>query len=77
MFIFQLGQPLVPCADAVVMSLPPAIHRLSPMEQDKILSNKNSYPQIALIIQSEMDKMVLTDQQSEDLNFLCYKLENG
>jgi hypothetical protein len=50
MFIFQLGQPLVPCADAVVMSLPPAIHRLSPMEQDKILSNKNSYPQIALII---------------------------
>jgi hypothetical protein len=77
MFIFQLGQPLVPCADAVVMSLPPAIHRLSPMEQDKILSNKNSYPQIALIIQSEMDKMVLTDQQSEDLNLLCYKLENG
>jgi hypothetical protein len=59
------------------MPLPPTIHRLSPMEQDKILSNKNSYPQIALIIQSEMDKMVLTDQQSEDLNLLCYKLENG
>ena len=77
MFIFQLGQPLVPCANAVVMPLPPTIHRLSPMEQDKILSNKNSYPQIALIIQSEMDKMVLTDQQSEDLNLLCYKLENG
>jgi hypothetical protein len=45
------------------------------MEQDKILSNKKFYPQIALIIQSEMDKMVLTDQQSEDLNLLCYKLE--
>ena len=44
MFIFQLGQPLVPCADAVVLPLPPAIHRLAPMEQDKILSNKNSYP---------------------------------
>ncbi len=24
-----------------------------------------------------MNKMVLTDQQSEDLNLLCYKLENG
>ena len=44
-FIFQLGQPLVPCAAAVVMPLPPvAIHRLSPIEQDKILSNKNGYP---------------------------------
>jgi hypothetical protein len=77
MFIFQLGQPLVPCADAVVMPLPPAIHRLSLMEQDKILSHKNSSPQIALIIQSEMEKMVLTDQHIEDLDLICYKLENG
>lgn len=29
-FIFQLGQPLVPYAAAVTMSLPPTIHRLSP-----------------------------------------------
>ena len=29
-FIFQLSQPLVPYAVAVVMPLPPAIHRLSP-----------------------------------------------
>jgi hypothetical protein len=41
MLIFQLGQPLVPCAAAVMMPLPPvAIHRLSPIEQDIILSNK-------------------------------------
>ena len=78
MFLFQLGQPLVPCAATVVMPLPPvAIHRLSPMEQDRILSNKNSFPQIASIIESKMDKMVLTDQQIEDLNLICYKLQKG
>ena len=77
-FLFQLGQPLVPCGAAVVMPLPPvAIHRLSPIEQDKILSNKNSYSQIASIIESKMDKMVLTDQQIEDLNIICYKLQKG
>ena len=31
MFLFQLGQPLVPCATAVMMPLPP-IHRLSPIK---------------------------------------------
>ena len=72
MFLFQLGQPLVPSAAAVVMPLPPvAIHRLSPIEQDRILRNKNSYPQIASIIESKMDKMVLTDEQIEDLNIIC------
>jgi len=77
MFLFQLGQPLVPCAAAVVMPLPPAIHRLSPIEQDRILSNKNSYPKIARIIEEKMDKMVLTDEQIEDLNLICYKLQKG
>ena len=43
----------------------------------QILSNKNSYPQIASIIESKMDKMVLTDQQIEDFNLICYKLETG
>ena len=44
-YIFQLGQPLVTCAAAVVMPVPPVgIHKLSPMEQDRILSNKSSYP---------------------------------
>ncbi len=77
MFTFQLGQPLVPCATAVMMPLPPAIHRLSPIEQDRILSNKNSYPQIAIILELKVDKMVLTDEQIEDLNLIRYKLENG
>ena len=72
MFVFQLGQPLVPCAAAVVMPLPPiAIHRLSPIEQDRILSNKNSYPQIASISKSKMDQMGFTDQQIEDFNLIC------
>ena len=78
LFLFNLGQPLAPYAAAVVIPLPPTpIHRLSPMEQDRILSNKNSYPQIASIIESKMDKMVLTDQQIEDLNIICYKLQKG
>ena len=78
MVLFQLGQPFVPCAAAVVMPLPPvAIHRLSPIERDIILSNKNGYPQIATIPESKVDKMVLTDQQIEDLNLICYKLEKG
>ena len=79
MFTFQLGQPLVPFATAVMMPLPPAIHRLSPMnyEQERILSNKNYSPQIASIIESKMDKMVLTDEQINDLNLICYKLQKG
>ena len=60
------------------MPLPPVdIDRLLPIEQDRILSNKNSYPQIASIIESKMDKMFLTDEQIEDLNFICYKLQKG
>jgi len=44
-FMFLISQPLIPCAAAVVMALPPAIHRLSPIEQDKILINEKYYPQ--------------------------------
>ena len=77
MFLFQLGQQLVRCAAAVMLPVPPAIERLSPFEQDRILGNKNSYPQIAPIIESKMDKMVLTDDQIEDLNLICYKLQKG
>jgi hypothetical protein len=50
------------------------VNRLSPIEQNRILTNKNSYPQMAPIIESKIDKMVLTDQQIEDLNLICYKL---
>ena len=78
MFIFQLGQPLVPCAAAVVMPLPPvAIHRLSPMEQDRILSNKNSYHQIATIPESKVDKIRLTNDQMKEFNNLALQLNSG
>ena len=75
-FMFAISQPLVPWAAAVVMPLPPAIHRLGPIEESITRTQKN-YPQIASIIESKMDKMVLTDQQIEDLNSICYKLEKG
>lgn len=77
MFLFQLGQALVPCTAAVMLPLPPAIERLSPFEQDIILGNKNYYPQIAPIIESKIDKMVLTDEQIDNLNLICYKLQKG
>jgi hypothetical protein len=78
MFIFQLGQPLVPCAAAVVMPVPPvAIHRLSRIEQDRILSNKNSYPQIATIAESKVDKIRLTNDQIKEFNNLALQLNNG
>jgi hypothetical protein len=77
MFIFQLGQPLVPCAAAVVMPLPPTIHRLSPIEQDRILSNKNSYPQIASIVESKVDKIRLTNDQIKQFDILAQELNHG
>ena len=78
MFLFQLGQPLVPCAAAVVMPLPPiAIHRLSPIEQDRILSNKNSYPQIAHILEEKVDKIRLTNEQIKEFNNLAIELNSG
>jgi hypothetical protein len=46
LFIFQVGQPLVTCTNAVIIPLPTAIERLLTFEQDKILGNKNYYPQI-------------------------------
>ena len=78
MFLFQLGQPLVPCAAAVMMPLPPiAIHRLSPIEQDKILSNKNSYPQIAHILEEKVDKIRLTNDQIKQFTNLAIELNSG
>ena len=78
MFLFQLGQPFVPCAAAVVMPLPPvAIHRLSPIERDIILSNKNGYPQIATIPESKVDKIRLTNDQIKEFNNLALQLNSG
>ena len=76
-FIFQLGQPLVPYAAAVVMPLPPAIHRLSPIEQDRILSNKNGYPQVAIIPELKVDKIRLTNEQIKQFNNLALQLNSG
>ena len=77
MFLFQLGQPLVPYAAAVVMPLPPAIHRLSPIEQDRILSNKNGYPQVAIIPELKVDKIRLTNEQIKQFNHLALQLNSG
>lgn len=80
MFIFQLGQPLVPCATAVMMPLAPAIHRLSHInyEQERILSNKINYsPQIASILKEKVDKILLTDDQIKEFNNLALQLNSG
>jgi hypothetical protein len=81
MLLFKLGQPLVPCATAatVMMPLPPAIHRnrLSPIEQNRILRNKNGYPQIATIPESKVDKIRLRNDQIKEFNNLALELNSG
>ena len=71
MFIFQVGQPLVPCAVGVMIP-PPArsIDRLSPIEQDIMLTNKNYSPQIGSIIESKMDKMVQSRWKKQFYNYV-------
>jgi len=77
-FMFTISQPLVPCVAAVVMPLAPvAIHRLSPMEQEIILSNKKGYPQIATIPESKVDKIRLTNGQIKQFNNLALQLNSG
>jgi len=75
--MFAISQPLVPYAAAVMMPLPPAINRLSPIEQDRILSNKNSYHQIATISGSKVDKIRLTNEQIKQFNNLALQLNSG
>lgn len=78
MFIFQLGQPLVPCAAAVMMPLPPvAIHRLSPIEQDRIRNANIVKHQIATIPESKVDKIRLTNDQIKQFNNLALQLNSG
>lgn len=76
-FIFTISQPLVPVGNAVMISLPPAIHRLSPIQQDRILSNKNYYPQITHIFEEKVDKIRLTDGQIKEFNNLALQLNSG
>jgi len=77
--LVELNQPLqiVPAAGAVMMPVPTAINRLSPSEQDRILKNKNSYPQVASLIKGKINKIVLTNQQIEDFNSICSNLQTG
>jgi len=64
-----------------MLLLPVAIHRLSPIEQDRILNTKNSYPQIATIPESKVDKIRLTNDQIKQLikqfKNLALQLNNG
>ena len=76
-FMFAISEPLVPCAAAVIMPLPPAIYRLSPIEQDKILSNKNGYPQIANILEEKVDKIRLTNDQIQQFNNRALQLTSS
>lgn len=76
-FMFAISQPLISFAAAVVMPLPPAIHRLSPIEQDKILINEKYYPQIAHIIEEKVDKIKLTNEQIKQFNILTLQLNSG
>jgi hypothetical protein len=52
----------------------------SPVDIHRLLSIEGistRCPIIAPVIESKVDKMVLTDEQIEDLNLICYKLQNG
>jgi hypothetical protein len=57
-----------------MMPLPPPadIHRLLSIE-----GTSTGCLIIAPVIESKVDEMVLTDEQIEDLNLICYKLQNG
>lgn len=74
MLVFQLSQPLL---YTVVVPLPPSVEKLSTIEQDKILTDKNSSPQIAPFIEPKIHKTILRDKRIEDLNIIVNKLENG
>ena len=75
--LFQLSQPLVLYAAAIMILLPPAIERLSFFEQDRILSNKNGYPQVAIIPELKVDKIRLTNEQIKEFNNLAIELNSG
>ena len=78
MILFQLDQSLAGCAAAVIMPIPSVgIHRLSSLEQNKNQSNKNYSFEISNVNNNTIDKVKFTQQEIEDLNLICYKLQNG
>jgi hypothetical protein len=70
--MFAISSPLAPCLSVVLPLPPPAIHRLSPMEESRIRANKNSL-QIATIPASKVDKVVLTNSQSKEVSIIFGK----
>ena len=73
-FVFVISQPLAPYAYAVMVTLPPPIERLSPIEQNRILTNEKYYPQFANILEKKVDKIRLTNEQ---FNNLAFQLNSG
>ena len=75
-FIFQLGQPLVPYAAAVMVPLPPriSIEHVVPAE---VLRGNTQCPGIAPIIKAKMGKMTLTDYQVKELEAILIRLQNN
>ena len=76
MFIFQLGQPLVPYAAAVMVPLPPQIS-IEHVVRAEVLRGNTQCPGIAPIIKAKMDKMTLTDYQVQELEAIFIKLQNN
>jgi hypothetical protein len=77
-FVLSTVQPLAPYAYSVMLPVPPmASSRLSPIEQHKILNNKNDYIQIAHIPLSKIDKIKLTNDQIQQVNTLVLQLDTG
>nr|ULD16180.1 hypothetical protein [Cylindrotheca closterium] len=62
-----------------MIPLPPAVERLSPIEQDIILSNNNNnwYPQIAHILEAKFDKIILTDDRIEEFHNFALQRNSG
>ena len=50
-----------------------SIHRLYAIDKSITMTNSMCL-EISNVIESKVDKMVLTDQQIEDLNIICHKL---
>lgn len=76
--IVFLNQPLITAYEcAVILTPPPAIHRLSAIQQDKILKNEKCHSQITEIIQEKVEKMRITSKQHKQFKTVAFQLNNG
>ena len=76
-FAFIISHPVAPYVFTVMVPLPPAIYRLSPIEQDRILSNEKYYPKIAHILEEKVNKIKLTNEQIKQFNKIAFQLNSG